>query len=187
MLRKYEGMFLLDPATTTDWESAQAELTRLLGRIDARLIASTKWDERRLAFEIGGRKRGLYALAYFEADAGKIGELERDAQLSEAVLRCLVVRVDHMTEEQMQQVGPRASDEYEDDDDDRGRRGPRRRDEGRHSHRDRDRDRHRDRDRDSDRRAPSSRESASPAGATATADRTSEEESQETSTDQPEE
>lgn len=107
MLRKYEGMFLFDPAVTTDWEQVRAELDRLMDRIGARVIVSNKWDERRLAYEIRGRKRGVYALTYFEAEASKVAELERDATLSEAVLRCLVVRVDHLTEDEMKEIAAR--------------------------------------------------------------------------------
>jgi len=124
LLRKYEGMFLFDPVVATDWGRVQAELGRLLDRAGARVIASSKWDERRLAYEIRGRKRGLYALTYFEADASKIADLERDVELSEALLRCLVLRVDHLTEAEMKAIADRPPDEAPPDGD-RGRRGDR--------------------------------------------------------------
>ena len=107
MLRKYEGMFLFDPVVISDWEGVQGELNRMLDRAGARVIALAKWDERRLAFEIRGRKRGIYALTYFEADPGRISDLERDVRLSEAALRCLIVRVDHMTEDEMKEAAAR--------------------------------------------------------------------------------
>lgn len=110
-MKKYEGMFLFDPAATPAWENVQTELTRLMDRAGARVIASAKWDDRRLAYEIRGRKRGVYALTYFEADASKIVDLERDAQLSEAVLRCLIVRADHLTEENMKEAVSRSVEE----------------------------------------------------------------------------
>ena len=103
-MKTYEGMFLFDPAITTDWDSIQKELDRLMERAGARLIASGKWDERRLAYEIRGRKRGVYALAYFEADPTKVASIERDVQLSEAILRCLVVRADHVSAEQIKEL-----------------------------------------------------------------------------------
>jgi len=130
LLRKYEGMFLFDPVVTSDWEAIQAELNRMLERAGARVIACAKWDERRLAFEIRGRKRGIYALTYFEADPTRIADLERDVQLSEAALRCLILRVDHMTEEEMKEAAskPASHAAPEDDRGDRyyeGRRGRR--------------------------------------------------------------
>jgi small subunit ribosomal protein S6 len=104
LLRKYEGMFLFDPVVVSDWEGIQAELNRLLERADARMIASTKWDERRLAYEVRGRKRGIYALTYFEAEPARIADIERDVQLSESALRCLILRVDHLTEDEMKEA-----------------------------------------------------------------------------------
>lgn len=103
-MKTYEGMFLFDPAITAEWEQAKAELDRLMGRAGATVIACGKWDERRLAYEIGGHKRAMYVLAYFKAEAEKIVGLERDAQLSESVIRCMVVRADHVTEAAMQEA-----------------------------------------------------------------------------------
>ena len=128
MLKKYEGMFVLDPAVATDWEKIQVELGRLMERAGARLIASGKWDERRLAHEIQGRKRGVYALTYFEAETARLADIERDARLSEAILRCLLVRVDHLTEEEMKELAARPPEEPPPDPyhrGDGGDRGPR--------------------------------------------------------------
>jgi small subunit ribosomal protein S6 len=130
LLRKYEGMFLFDPVVISDWEGVQAELNRVLERAGARVIACAKWDERRLAYEIRGRKRGIYALTYFEADPTRITDLERDVHLSEAALRCLILRVDHMTEDEMKEAASKPASHAlpEDDRGDRyyeGRRGRR--------------------------------------------------------------
>jgi len=97
-------MFLFDPALANDWDRVKAELDRLMDRAGARIIVCGKWDERRLAYEIRGFKRALYVLAYFEMEPAKIGPLERDAQLAESVIRCLIVRADHLTEEDMKKA-----------------------------------------------------------------------------------
>jgi small subunit ribosomal protein S6 len=125
-------MFLFDPAVTPDWDSVKTELDRILGRSEARLIAGAKWDERRLAYEIHGRRRGIYALTYFEAEAARVVDIERDVNLSESALRCLLLRVDHMSEDDMKEAAERPASSYADegprgrgDGDDRGGRGPR--------------------------------------------------------------
>src|SRR5438105_14326076 len=92
-------MFLIDPNTGAEWSAAEAEVRRLLDRAGAKVMGLKRWDERKLAFEVERRKRGIYALAYFEAAPEKIGELERDAQLSEMILRMLVLRDDEITPE----------------------------------------------------------------------------------------
>jgi small subunit ribosomal protein S6 len=97
-------MFLFDPSVTADLEACQAELNRLMERIGGRLIVATKWDERRLAYEVRGRKRGIYVLTFFEVDATKIPDLERDARLSESVLRFLLLQANHLNEEQMKEI-----------------------------------------------------------------------------------
>jgi small subunit ribosomal protein S6 len=60
-----------------------------------------KWDERRLAYEIDKQKRGVFILTYFKAPTSSISGLERDCNLSETILRLLVTRADHLTEEEI--------------------------------------------------------------------------------------
>ena len=60
-----------------------------------------KWDDRRLAYEIKGQKRGVYILAYFKAPGVDISHVERDCNLSEKVLRALILRADHLSIEEM--------------------------------------------------------------------------------------
>ncbi len=97
-------MFVIDPAARSTLESVQAEVNRLMTRAEAEVIVTRRLEERRLTFEIDGRKRGLYVLTYFRAEGPKIGPLERDVRLSESILRALILRADHVTEEVMQNV-----------------------------------------------------------------------------------
>lgn len=122
-MKYYEGMFLFDPAVATNFEAAQTEMNRLMERAGARVITCNKWDERRLAYEIKGRKRGLYVLTYFEAETGKIKDLERDVQLSDSVLRCLLVKADHLTEDEMKEIAAKPAHEASEEDQPRGRGG----------------------------------------------------------------
>jgi len=91
-LKLYEAMFLMDPQTCSDASAMEAEIRRILERAEAEVIICRKWDDRRLAYEIKGRKRGSYWLTYFKAPPDKIAGIERDSQLSEKVLRVLVLR-----------------------------------------------------------------------------------------------
>jgi len=102
-LNKYEVMFLFDPAFASDEESVHNEISRLAERAGAEIIAQHRWDERKLAYEIKRRKRGVYFLVYLRAPGSGIRTLERDVQLSEGILRILVLRADHISEEKMQQ------------------------------------------------------------------------------------
>lgn len=92
----YEGMFLFPQSATADFQGVIDHVTEIISRADAELLAMKKWDERRLAYDIKGNKRGLYILAYFKADRQRIAGIERDCNLSEQLLRSLVIRADHI-------------------------------------------------------------------------------------------
>ncbi len=157
-MKKYEAMFLFDPAVTPDWDAAKAELTRIMDRAGARVIVANKWDERRLAYEIRGRKRAIYGLTFFEAEASKIGEMERDVRLSEAILRCLILQADHLSQEEIMEIASRPADHSLAEAERIGGRSG-----GYRSGPERDRDR----DRDRDRRGPRRDESEAPLDAEA--------------------
>ena len=96
----YEVMFLIDSAEAAkDWDGIIELVTKMLNKIDAQILSLKKWDERPLAYSIKRCSRGTYILAYFKADGRKITELERDVLLSERVMRALILRTEHLTEE----------------------------------------------------------------------------------------
>jgi len=97
----YECMCLVPQAAAADLNGAVEHITGIINKGHARIVAIKKWDERRLAFEINKQKRGIYILAYFQADPVNLAGIERDLSLSEQVLRSLIVRADHLTEEEM--------------------------------------------------------------------------------------
>ena len=101
----YEGMFLLD-AGNPDFQAASEPVRTILDRNEVTTLAIKLWDERRLAYEIQGRRRGLYVLSYFESDPLRIAEIERDCRLDERVLRVLLLRREGLTQEQIQAETP---------------------------------------------------------------------------------
>jgi len=103
-LNQYEAMFLFDPTFGSSFENCESEIRRLMERAEAEIVFCKKWDERRLAYKVKGRKRGLYVLVYFKAAANKIAGLERDCRLAENILRVLIVRADDITAELMEKA-----------------------------------------------------------------------------------
>ncbi len=100
-LNQYEAMFLFDPTFGSSFENCESVIRRLMERAEAEILFCRKWDERRLAYRIKGRKRGIYVLVYFKAAPERIAPLERDARISEDILRLLVLRADGITQETM--------------------------------------------------------------------------------------
>ena len=58
------------------------------------ILASNKWGDRKLAYEIGGHKRGAYLLVYFKAETTALTAIGREAELSDIVLRSVIIRVE---------------------------------------------------------------------------------------------
>lgn len=98
--RIYEGMFMVD-AGQGDFGVASAPVRGILGRSRADVLSIAAWDERRLAYEIKGRKRALYVLTYFRLDPSLVREIEHDCRLSENIIRALIIRRDDLTDEQV--------------------------------------------------------------------------------------
>jgi small subunit ribosomal protein S6 len=109
----YEAMFLIGQNVSADLTAVIQHINEILARGNAEVIAMRKWDERRLAYEIRGQKRGLYILVYFRAPGPDVAHIERDCNLSEKILRAMILRADHMNTEQMQAADARKELEVE--------------------------------------------------------------------------
>jgi len=97
-------MFLVDSAlATADWDGTLAMIENILKRADAEIVAIRKWGERKLAYDIEHKQRGTYILAYFNADGRRISGIEKDVQLSEKVMRCLVLTTEKRPPELIEQ------------------------------------------------------------------------------------
>ena len=108
----YEGLFLVDSGdAAADWSGVCGGIEKLLKKSGAEVVSLRKWDERRLAYEIRGKSRGTYILAYFNSDPSKVGLIERDVQLSERIIRVLIVRTDKMSAADIEKETPAMSAE----------------------------------------------------------------------------
>ncbi len=97
--RTYEGMFLFPQSATANLQAAADHIKGILDRCGATIISFRKWDDRRLAYEIKGNKRGVYFLAYFAAPTSALAEIERRCNLSEELLRTMVTSAEHIPTE----------------------------------------------------------------------------------------
>ncbi|MCE2967782.1 MAG: 30S ribosomal protein S6 [Phycisphaerales bacterium] len=98
----YEAMLLFGQSAATDLKGAVEHVKEVLTKNGAEIIALKKWADRPLAYPIAKQKRGIYLLTYFSATTDKLGAIERAFNLSETVLRQLIIRVDHLSAEEMQ-------------------------------------------------------------------------------------
>lgn len=93
--RDYEAMFILDhAAATADFEATSGIVDQLLEKHGAKIDQKEKWDERKLAYEIKGQRRGTYYLVYFTAEPTAIDNINEDVHLNETILRHMVIALD---------------------------------------------------------------------------------------------
>jgi len=105
--RLYEGMFLIDAAeAVSDWDGVTEMVKRILEKGSAEIVSLRKWDDRRLAYDIKGKDRGIYILVYFNAPTAAISGIERDFRLSERIMRAIIIRGDHITQADMDKDTP---------------------------------------------------------------------------------
>ena len=102
-VRLYEGLFLLrQEAASNDFGGCVDFLRSTFDRVGAEVVVLRKWDERRLAAEVRRQKRGIFLLAYFRSQPTQIAAVERTCALSEQILRCLIIRADHIGEVELE-------------------------------------------------------------------------------------
>jgi small subunit ribosomal protein S6 len=110
----YEGMFLVDSAeAASDWDGINAAIKKILDRAKAEIVSIRKWDDRRLAYDIRGVSRGTYLLCYFRADGRQIQSIEKAVQLSEKIIRVLILSTERMTQEDIEKDTPATKAEKE--------------------------------------------------------------------------
>ena len=94
-MRRYELMLVLRPDAPDDRASAVIDrTTRQLVAAGGQIVKVAPWGRRRLAYPIERYRDGSYHILVFEAPSEAIAELERSLEITEEVLRHLVVRVE---------------------------------------------------------------------------------------------
>ena len=103
-MRMYEGLFLIDNAhANTEWDNVVKHIHDILQKNGAEILKTEKWGEKKLAYKIKGHKRGTYLLIHFNAKNSAITTVRRDFQLSDYIVRFLIVKDDKI--EELSQVG----------------------------------------------------------------------------------
>ena len=93
--RQYELLYLLPPDST---EQQVAELheqiASVVSRLNGQIEKTDNWGRRRLAYEIGPHKEGVYVLELINGSGELMKELDRRLRVLDQVIRHIVVRVD---------------------------------------------------------------------------------------------
>jgi small subunit ribosomal protein S6 len=92
--RQYETVYILD--STLEDAVVKDKLGRFhsLLRVDGE-VSVDHWGRRQLAYSIGPRETGYYAVARFAADPASLPEYERALKLDEGIVRYLISLHEH--------------------------------------------------------------------------------------------
>lgn len=90
-MRQYEMFVVFKPGL--EEETRKNGLERLYDAINSqgKVGEVDEWGQRKLAYEINYITEGHYYLVNFEADPSVITEVERRAQINDAIIRYMVV------------------------------------------------------------------------------------------------
>jgi small subunit ribosomal protein S6 len=91
----YEGMFILDSNRYgRDPETVSQQIPAMIEKLGGEMLVTRLWDERRLAYPVKGHRKGTYWLTYFRLEGGKLGDLRRQCQITDDIVRVLFLKVE---------------------------------------------------------------------------------------------
>lgn len=93
----YELTYILRPLEDANLSAANERIANLVTSAGGTVAARHTWGRRRLAYPIRKINDGIYVTDYITLPTTAVRGLERALQLTEDVLRYLVVRVDTLT------------------------------------------------------------------------------------------
>ncbi len=89
-MTKYETVYILDPSF--DEAKAGEDADRVTGwmkDLGGEVVEVQKWGKRRLAYEIGKKRDGVYTMIVWNGAGPMVKEVERRLRLNESVMRVL--------------------------------------------------------------------------------------------------
>ena len=93
--RQYELVYILPPDTTEQQVAElHAQVEAIVARLSGRIEKTENWGRKRLAYEIGRNKEGVYVLDVINGSGELMKELDRRLRVMDIVIRHMVVRVD---------------------------------------------------------------------------------------------
>ena len=92
--REYETIYILRPDIDADSaDKIGTRLAEVVGRESGRLTKVESWGRRRLAYDIGKQRRGVYMYLKYLGGGKVVSEIERNLRLSDGVIKYQTVLV----------------------------------------------------------------------------------------------
>ena len=92
VINKYETIFVIDASLSEEEITAISDKFTALIAANGTTESVDVWGKRRLAYPIDYKTEGYYVLVNFSSEAEFIAELERVYNITDGVLRTIVIR-----------------------------------------------------------------------------------------------
>jgi len=93
--RQYELIYILPPETSEQQATAlHDQVAEIVTRMHGEIEKTENWGRRKLAYEIGHFKEGVYVLEVINGSGELMKEIDRRLKVMDDVARHMVVRVD---------------------------------------------------------------------------------------------
>ena len=93
--RQYELVYILPPDTTEQQVTdLHGQVEAVVSRMNGQIEKTDNWGRKKLAYEIGHNKEGVYVLEVINGSGELMKELDRRLRVIDQVFRHLIVRVD---------------------------------------------------------------------------------------------
>jgi small subunit ribosomal protein S6 len=93
--RQYELVYILPPDTTEQQVTdLHGQVEAVVSRMHGQIEKTDNWGRKRLAYEIGHNKEGVYVLEVINGTGELMKELDRRLKVIDQVIRHMIVRVD---------------------------------------------------------------------------------------------
>jgi small subunit ribosomal protein S6 len=122
-LSKYETVFIINPnVESEDVERIIERVQNLISDNGGSITKVDNWGKKRLAYEVRGRKDGIYIIINFEADAQIVLTRARHYGLDEQIIKHMTLRDEKPPESKTETDAEEkpASKEDKDKDDEKG-------------------------------------------------------------------
>ncbi len=93
--RQYELVYILPPDTTEQQiADLHGQVEGVVSRLHGQIEKTENWGRRKLAYDIGHNKEGVYVLDVINGSGELMKELDRRLKVIDQVIRHMIVRVD---------------------------------------------------------------------------------------------
>jgi small subunit ribosomal protein S6 len=93
--RQYELVYIVGPETSEqELADLHTQVEQIVQRFGGTIDKTENWGRRKLAYEIGRHREGVYVVETITGSGEAMKEIDRRLRVTDAIIRHLIVRVD---------------------------------------------------------------------------------------------